>query len=265
MPEMQGKTVAAALVVKEGELAESLVEPIWQGVRRPRGHLFPQSLVAHSGYKTMAQYRYQRIVRIAVHPEWQQQGLGSQLINHISDWAKNNNDDFVCTSFGYEASLYEFWFKNQLQTVRLGVKAEASTGEYSVFMLKALKPELIDTVHYLHERFKDTYYVESLLRLRSEALVQQTKLNTPNIEPQDSLDLNAFAFHHRGLNTALLAMFKYVYITYNKEQIPKLIKDKLSGRYSDKTLISKYKLAGDKALVNSLRKAWQQVLEKETH
>jgi tRNA(Met) cytidine acetyltransferase len=263
--ELQGSTIAAALVAQEGELAESLVEPIWQGIRRPRGHLLPQSLIAHSGYKIMAQYRYQRIVRIAVHPGWQQQGLGSQLLSHIMNWAKNNNDDFVCTSFGYEASLYEFWLKNQLCAVRLGVKAEASTGEYSVFMLKALKAELLDTQHYLHHRFKDTYNVESLLGLRNENLVEQTEFNTPALESQDFQDLTAFAYYHRGLNTALLAMYKYVYTTSEKEQVPSLILDKVSGKYSDKALIIKYKLAGDKALVNTLRQAWQQVLEQHRY
>lgn len=263
--ELKGKTIAAALIAQEGELAPHLIEPIWQGTRRPRGHLFPQSLIAHCGYKTMAQYRYQRIVRIAVHPSWQKQGLGSQLISQISDWAKNNNDDFVCTSFGYEVSLYEFWLKNQLQAVRLGVKPEASTGEYSVFMLKALKAELLDTEHYLHQRFKDSYYVETLLGLRSENLVEQSEFDSPELESLDLQDLTAFAYYHRGLNTALLAMYKYVYTTYRKEQIPALIIDKVSGEYSDNALISKYKLAGDKALVSRLRQSWQQVLKQESN
>ena len=59
-------------------------------------------------------------------------------------------------------------------------------------------------------------------------------------------------------------MYKYVYTTKgDKEQIPSLILDKVSGKYTDKALITKHKLAGDKALVNTLRQAWQQVLEQE--
>ena len=56
--EFEEQIVAAAVVAKEGNIPDDLAEKIWQGTRRPKGHLLPQSLIAHSGFKQAGTYTY---------------------------------------------------------------------------------------------------------------------------------------------------------------------------------------------------------------
>ena len=137
--ENQGQTVAAAVIAKEGLLPETLTEQIWQGRRRPRGHLLPQSLIAHAGFKEAGRYSYSRVIRIATNPELQRRGLGSKLLLELEDWSRANSIDFLCTSYGYDIALYKFWLRSGMLSARLGLKAEASTGEFSILMPEATK------------------------------------------------------------------------------------------------------------------------------
>ncbi len=40
-----------AIVTSEGQLTNELSQAVLEGTRRPRGHLIPQSLLAHEGHK----------------------------------------------------------------------------------------------------------------------------------------------------------------------------------------------------------------------
>ena len=44
--------LGVALVAREGNIPPDLAHAIWAGRRRPRGHLLPQSLLAHAGFVT---------------------------------------------------------------------------------------------------------------------------------------------------------------------------------------------------------------------
>jgi tRNA(Met) cytidine acetyltransferase len=81
--EYKGNIIGALLLAAEGKISPGLAEQIWQGRRRPKGHLLPQSLLAHSGFKQAGNFSYGRVVRIAINPELQHQGLGSLLLNKV--------------------------------------------------------------------------------------------------------------------------------------------------------------------------------------
>ena len=80
-----GHIVATALVASEGGLDQDLAEEIYQGRRRPQGHLLPQTLSAHAGLAVAPTLRWARIVRLAVHPAVQGRGLGRRLLQWIGD------------------------------------------------------------------------------------------------------------------------------------------------------------------------------------
>ena len=264
-----GVTVAAALVAKEGQLSPSLIESIWQGRRRPKGHLFPQSMIAHAGLKGFGEMFCHRVVRIAVHPKWQQHGLGSLFLDKIEQWSLACGGDYLCTSFGFEPALYQFWLNNHFAPVRLGLKADASTGEHSVLMLKNinsnnLNPNYAARITLAIDRFAQTHYVEHKLGMRTQCLVPIGATNIDEMHPEDWQDLHAFAFHFRGLNTVLLAMYKYVYTSSDATTLPSIVLDKLTPGISDKSLIKKHNLPGDKALVQQLRLQWQAILSQHS-
>jgi tRNA(Met) cytidine acetyltransferase len=133
-----GVMVATALVAMEGGFDDALIGEIAAGRRRPRGHLIPQSLVAHVGIKLAGELRCARVMRIAVHPALQRRGLGRHLLQHVKDDAKKRGIDLVGASFGATAALLRFWRSEGLWPVRMGFSRDHASGEHSVMVLSAL-------------------------------------------------------------------------------------------------------------------------------
>jgi tRNA(Met) cytidine acetyltransferase len=134
-----GKLLAVALSHLEGmgKLNE-LAEPISMGKRRVKGHMLPQSLSLHMQQSLPAQLKYLRIVRIAVEPKCQRQGLGKVLLAELNIYAYTEHLDFIGSSFGATKTLLNFWRSAGYQFVKLGHRKDASSGEYSAIVLKPL-------------------------------------------------------------------------------------------------------------------------------
>ncbi|NRA60504.1 MAG: tRNA(Met) cytidine acetyltransferase [Psychrobium sp.] len=136
-----GQVVATALVLEEGQLDAQISEKVWLGERRLRGHLLPQSLCAQVGIKGACQPSYARIMRIAVHPTVQREGVGRQLDAVINLWAKQKNIDFVGASFGATSDLLRYWQQLNYQTVRIGITKDSASGTHSVLVLRAVSKD----------------------------------------------------------------------------------------------------------------------------
>ena len=154
----QGHLVATVLAAKEGEIEQSLVEPIWRGQRRVRGHLLPQSLSNHVGIADAVTLKGLRIIRIAVHPERQYQGLGRRLLSEIKRQAVNDCYDYLGTSFGATESLLRFWHHCQFKPVRVGITREAASGTHSVMMLQGLSILGQSLQIEAQERFREQFH-----------------------------------------------------------------------------------------------------------
>ena len=251
-----GSLVAAALVAIEGQLPDELCEQIWQGRRRPRGHLLPQSLMAHAGFKQAGHYSYARVVRIAVRPELQGQGLGSEMLTRLEQDYKRQGIDILCTSFGASEELLRFWQNNEYGFVRLGLKAEASSGEFSAMMAKPLRQGAQAFIEGVSRRFWRNLQIENRLRLRkrcdlpllTEAI--QDEQNTD--EYQDKLDLECFAYHHRTLDSCIAAIDR-IYASVSAHKTLPMLDDKLTLGLDNQALCDKYRLTGEKAVVAKLR------------
>lgn len=123
--------------VPEGVLADNtLIHKIRRGERRPRGNLVAQMLCFQAGLEEACALRSLRISRIAVQPNWQQQGLGQRLIAQMKQQIKQQNMvDFLSVSFGYTPELLAFWQKCGFILVHFSESKEASSGCYSVVAL----------------------------------------------------------------------------------------------------------------------------------
>lgn len=135
-----GTVLATALVAREGRLAPALLEPIFAGQRRPRGHLLPQTLSAHAGLVTAPGLGYLRVVRIAVHPGARRHGLGRRLLAGLATRAGAEGLDLLGASFGARAGLIAFWRRCGLEPVHLGTRPNAASGAHAVVVLGALSP-----------------------------------------------------------------------------------------------------------------------------
>lgn len=135
----RGHIVASAWLVEEPPLSEQLAQQVFAGERRLKGRLLPQSLLAHAGLTEAGRYHYQRVIRIAVHPALQNQGLGSELLAQLQ-LAVANNADLLGSSFAMETGISRFWLKNGFVPVRLGQHRDEVTGSRSLMLLKAVSP-----------------------------------------------------------------------------------------------------------------------------
>lgn len=134
------QVAATALVAIEGGFEPPLTQEIFEGHRRPRGHLLPQTLCAHAGIQEAAALDYARVIRIAVHPAVQGRGLGRRLLEGIVEDAQGAGLDLVGSSFGATKDLLDFWEHCGLLPVHLGSNRNAASGAHAAVVLHPLSP-----------------------------------------------------------------------------------------------------------------------------
>ena len=134
----EGVPLACALVAQEGPLPESLATAVWEGRRRPRGHLLPQTLIAQEGWLQVAPWRAWRIMRIAVHPALQRRGLGRRLLAELESRARAAGVDYLGASFAASESLLQFWHGSGYVPVRLGEQRYPVAGTHALLVLRPL-------------------------------------------------------------------------------------------------------------------------------
>ena len=133
LAQAQDSLLGCAWAVSEGGLTDkTLIRQIRRGERRPHGNLVAQMLCFQAGLEEACELRSLRISRIAVQPNWQQQGLGQRLIAQIK---QQGTVDFLSVSFGYTPELLAFWQKCGFILVHFSESKEASSGCYSVVVL----------------------------------------------------------------------------------------------------------------------------------
>jgi tRNA(Met) cytidine acetyltransferase len=197
----------------EGGLDAALAEQVMLGKRRLRGHLLPQSLATHSGFSEAASQRLLRVARIAISADVRHQGLGLRLVAAARDYARRRGLDGIGTSFGGNAGLVSFWQRCGLAPVRLGLKREASSGEYPLQMLDGISEQGKALSEHLRTRLAEHWLTLVPLNwadLNSRLVLQLTgdlpAVSTINAD--DRRDLNSFAMGHRGFDLTLPVLKK---------------------------------------------------------
>lgn len=251
------------LVLREGELDPDLAEQIWLGRRRPRGHLIPQTLLTHAGFRQAGKFSYARIMRIAIHPACQRRGLGQQLIQEVERWAHAQQLDFIGAAFAASESLLRFWQRQHYQAVRLGLSRDAASGSHSIVVLKALKSEHQPRIEqwqlalamslpcYLPRQWRHLPF-----ELVSQLFVPGSDI-TP-LSPQELSDLQTVAHGLRSPDHALPALQRWILLASNQWlQLPApdrcLLIRWLWQSWSWHELARETGLPGQKALITRLR------------
>jgi Predicted P-loop ATPase fused to an acetyltransferase len=263
-----GALYGVAVLVREGPIASELAEQIWAGRRRPRGQLLPQTLLAHCGYQSAAAYRYLRIMRIAVHPACQQQGLGSHFIRDLTAHYRHSADFLGC-SFAATPEILQFWRKQGWQAVRLGLSKDIATGNHAAVLLSALQPEAEIRLTQWQQQFQQqlpVWLAHALNELPAAVilpLLQPAEVATLN--PQERADLIAFSEHHRSADhcwPAILCLMQVAagqLATLPVAQSALLIQRFWQGK-SWEWLVQQHQLAGQKAVVQQLRNTIKKLL-----
>jgi tRNA(Met) cytidine acetyltransferase len=215
----RGHLVGTVLAAREGGLDSASAAAVYEGRRRLRGHLIPQSLAAHVGLAEAAALRGVRIMRVAIHPAVQGVGLGTHLIGAVAAQARADGWHWIGSSFGATQELIQFWQRSGCLPVRVGLTREASSGAHSVLVLRPLKTRFGSLFSVARERFcrhlphlladplreLDVELAEQLLRRESSD--HCARLEYP-LDERDWRDLRTFAFARRGFEDSLAPIWK---------------------------------------------------------
>ncbi|MFT5708057.1 MAG: tRNA(Met) cytidine acetyltransferase [Oceanospirillaceae bacterium] len=160
---IDNQVIAACLVAIEGAFkdftddnqgmaGEQLALAMYRGLRRPRGNLLPQVLIAQEGYLAARNIKVARIVRIATAFGFRHQGIAARLLDTVNEWAQQISCDYVGANFSLQQDLILFWEKQNYTIVRVGNQLDKVTASYSATVLKALK-----TDHVLLNQLKTSF------------------------------------------------------------------------------------------------------------
>lgn len=266
--------LGVALLVEEGGLAEALATRVYLGQRRLSGHLLPQSLTYHAGIRDAARLRYLRLMRIAIHPLVQGQGLGSRLLQAIVADMDPQRHDCLGTSFGLSADLLRFWRRLGFVPARLGLMREHSSGSHALIMLRGLSAAGQELARQARMRMQVQLpaLLSDPLRDFDAELAGQLLSGKPppsnTLDDDDWQDLIAFAFGQRGYEFSLAAIAKLVdqaageadFMAGLEAQQRHLLMVKVIQRRSWEEVVAACRLSGRAAAIQLLRTAIQQLV-----
>ena len=270
---LAGHLVATVLAAREGEIENDLAEPIWLGQRRVRGHLLPQSISHHLGIQQAVALKGMRIIRIAVHPERQQQGLGLHLLGQIEKTLDGRGFDYFGTAFGASEELLDFWHRVGLQPVRMGVTRDAASGTHSALMIKPLSGSGEKLLQEGLTRFQQQFkwlLLEELQYLEAGIVVRLLKQSAADEPPLDELleqDLYSYCYGQRQYDSCIAALkvrARQLLLAYPLTgQQQQLLVGKVLQNRSWGTMAKQLKLPGKKQVQKLLREIFIHILEDQ--
>jgi tRNA(Met) cytidine acetyltransferase len=266
--------IAVALLMNEGanDSAEKIdVNGIKNSQRRLRNQFLPQSLLSHCGFEQAFDYRYLRIMRIAVHPQCQQQGMGSYFLEQITLLAAKQKVDFIGSSFGANLSLLSFWLKAGFSTTRIGFTKDKASGEHSALLLKGISVK----AKHLQYEFESDFYrrVDYLVLEEYKALTsglvylllrQQKNESLATLSVLDIANVQAFSQGERLYSSCAYSLYlwlKHDLLTstrpccdhHNIEQNILILIARLIQKHDSETVCQQYGLTGKKMLNQTMK------------
>ncbi|WP_029933582.1 GNAT family N-acetyltransferase [Thiomicrospira pelophila] len=242
--------VGVLLICNEGHLPN--IEPN----RRVKGHLVPQLLRRFSAQDDLLNLSSERAMRLAVHPQVQNLGIGSQLVLH---WQQSSQAEFISTSFGVTQDLYHFWRKQGFESVHLGAKRDKASGTHNLVMLYSHPAnELLDTGQQLFQ----TQLPHNLIELYNQlpaSLIWNLLTENPAINHETlSVQLNAYLNEHAPYEAVSQQLWQWALnnprcLLTQSEQVQSVWLDKIIRKRDWQTIAHQHKLAGRSAVETILR------------
>jgi len=183
--------IAVAQIVEEGGLNDSEIESMLYAEGN-EGNLIPHRIIKYQRLKNFGELRGWRIMRIAVIPSLQDKGLGSLLLNKITEIALNRSLDWIGSSFVSELKVLNFWLRNGFTPVYLASRKNEGLGGYSIIVLKGMSEKGKSIISFLSANLKD-----KILRTAHQVYFNVSPLvlvkilrSTPSIEYGNITDLH---------------------------------------------------------------------------
>lgn len=136
--EQNSEVLAVSLLSYEGGFDAEMTQLVFDGKRRPQGHLLPQTLTWHSKIPRAAELTCERVMRIAVLDECQGQGLGKLLVKYLIEYAQQKPVDYIGVSYAATPELIQFWENLGFELMRRGFKRDRASGTYAAVQVLKL-------------------------------------------------------------------------------------------------------------------------------
>lgn len=140
----------ACLVAHEGALCDDTIAGIKQGKRRPSHQRLPMLLHRQCADDSLLRARHWRIIRIAIQPELQQRGLGTQLLAYVKQAAltapPNVAPNFIGASFGGTALALQFWQQAKYRPFHWGYRLNPRSGQRAVAVAQCVNDSRDDII-----------------------------------------------------------------------------------------------------------------------
>lgn len=223
--EYQQNLLGVVVVNQEGGFDAALSKAIYQGERRPKGHLLAQTLCFHGGCEAAAILQYARIMRIAIQPEYQHRGMGCYLLGQVIKNEKARGMDVVGSSFSATVPLLNFWRYADMPLLRVGFSRDHVSASHSVVVAKALTGSGARVVEYLNAKFCQNimlWLAGPLFTLpedlKKSILLASLQCKFEGSEPFDIDDVNSFARFNRNYEACMPAIMRFIETLISKSQ-----------------------------------------------
>lgn len=145
----KGHPVSVAMLAEEGGLDEEWRSRLYAG-ESIRGHMLPDLLTTQLRDRSAGAPAGLRVLRIATHDAVRSRGLGTALLESITD-EFTPAVDWIGAGFGVTPRLLSFWFDAGFAPIHLGTSRNPRSGEHSAVVFRDTTPvgtELLER----HER-----------------------------------------------------------------------------------------------------------------
>lgn len=181
-----GRIVGAAQVAEEGSLPEDLIDRLLRG-EKIAGNIIPDRMLKHARIREYGRMKGWRIVRIATHPDVQDRGIGSRLLEYLYEESRERGYDWLGSGFGVNEKLLNFWLKNGFTSLHLSPDRNPVSGEYTTLVMKPISDRCRIAIEYSSREFKwkllnslyDTYR-----DLETNVAIMILDQDPPGIDPE---------------------------------------------------------------------------------
>lgn len=269
---VNGKPVCSLHIAIEGRLDDETIEKIKDGYK-PKGQIIPDLMLKHYWQFEFPKLVGVRIVRIATHPSLMNMGIGSFALAKVVEWAYGRDMEWVGSGFGVSPELLKFWIKNGFTPVHITPQRNEVSGEHTVIVIKALKPDIESIVENLNVEFTRRlieYLSDELSDLETEiavlllqSLKKDIKISLPEI---GKVERSRMSKYFQGMSLyeyvsdVIRPLVRYFYSMINKTDLDEIEEYVLVG----KCLQLKHwkELPGEgfrkyRILMNAVKKIWR--------
>ena len=267
--------IAVLLVTEEGGFKKNkhklYLDQILLGLKRPRGNLLAQLMTNQTGDENWSKHSSLRVMRIAVHESYRKQGIATQLIEKLKNYAVSKDYSFLSVTFGFSKDIYDFWKKQDMSLINIGMHIDKSSGSRNIMLARGLDQNTTDIINRQNQIMESNlifYKKNYFLEIKKE---EWKNIHNPSFKYDININrdiniINRFIANELTFENAFPSICRfYKNINENKSQLnKKLSVVKSSIEYAPRwSIISNmHQLSGRKSVIETIKNELMPITNK---